>query len=112
LIQLIVQAVLQQAPRPVQEEGDYFNPPKTVATHISIPISNQQIRVISDIDDTIKISEVLSGVKKIFNNVFVRGLDELIVPGMNTFYQRLHKSGVRFHYVVCIDKYHFQGHAD
>ncbi len=82
MIQLIVQAVLQQAPRPVQEEGDYFNPPKTVATHISIPISNQQIRVISDIDDTIKISEVLSGVKKIFNNVFVRGLDELIVPGI------------------------------
>lgn len=56
--------------------------------------------MISDIDDTIKVSDVTSGVKRIFHNVFVRALEELIVPGMNVFYQRLHDAGVRFHYVV------------
>jgi len=66
-----------------------------------MPVSNQQIRVISDIDDTVKVSEVLAGVKTIFYNVFVRALEELIAPGMNILYQRLHDRGVRFHYVVC-----------
>lgn len=56
--------------------------------------------MISDIDDTVKVADVSSGIKKIFNNVFVKGLEELIVPGMGTFYQRLYRKGVRFHYVV------------
>jgi hypothetical protein len=48
----------------------------------------------------VKVSEVIAGVKKVFNNVFVRALEELVAPGMNTFYQKLHNKGVRFHYVV------------
>ena len=71
-----------------------------ITTHIAIPISNQQIRVISDIDDTVKVADVLSGVKKIFHNVFVTALEDLIVPGMDKWYQRLYARGVRFHYVV------------
>lgn len=64
--------------------------------------------MISDIDDTIKVSDVTAGVKRIFHNVFVRALEELIVPGMNTFYQKLHDDGVRFHYVVCMNDNHIQ----
>jgi phosphatidate phosphatase APP1 len=82
------------------EQQEYVSNRKPIATHISIPVSNQQIRVISDIDDTVKVSEVIAGVKTVFNNVFVRALEELVAPGMNTFYQRLHDKGVRFHYVV------------
>jgi hypothetical protein len=98
-----VQAELKPLPEPIGllESQEYFGNPKTIATHISIPVSNQQIRVISDIDDTVKVADVLAGVKKIFNNVFVRALEELIAPGMDTFYQNLHEKGVRFHYVVC-----------
>ncbi|KAG8834561.1 hypothetical protein FRC17_008395 [Serendipita sp. 399] len=98
--ELIVKAELKPPPlvatAPIEGEQP---PPKSISTHITIPISNRQIRVISDIDDTIKVADVLSGVKKIFNNVFVKGLEELIVPGMNIFYQRLYARGVRFHYV-------------
>lgn len=99
---LIVQAELKPPPMPApssQQDEGYFTPPKMITTHIAIPISNQQIRVISDIDDTIKIADVLSGVKKIFHNVFVTALEDLIVPGMNKFYQKLYARGVRFHYV-------------
>ncbi|QRV73916.1 phosphatidate phosphatase APP1 [Ceratobasidium sp. AG-Ba] len=62
-------------------------------------LSAARVRVISDIDDTIKISEVLMGVRAIFHNVFVRHLDELVVPGMSEFYSKLSERGVRFHYV-------------
>lgn len=37
------------------------------------------VRLISDIDDTIKWTEVLGGTRKIFRNVFVREVDEIIV---------------------------------
>ncbi|KIM20202.1 hypothetical protein M408DRAFT_334076, partial [Serendipita vermifera MAFF 305830] len=98
---LIIQAELKPQPQPINllESSEYFDTPKTIATHISVPISNHRVRVISDIDDTVKTADVLSGVKKIFNNVFVKGLEELVVPGMSTFYQKLHDRGVRFHYV-------------
>lgn len=58
------------------------------------------VRVISDIDDTIKISGILHGVRAVFRNVFVRPLEELGVPGMPEWYQRMKERGVRFHYVV------------
>ncbi|KAG8788635.1 hypothetical protein FRC15_003159 [Serendipita sp. 397] len=95
---LIIQAELAPPLLPVPVEGERVIP-KSISSHITIPISNRQVRVISDIDDTIKVADVLSGVKKIFNNVFVKGLEELIVPGMNVFYQKLYARGVRFHYV-------------
>ncbi|KAL8281154.1 hypothetical protein RQP46_006512 [Phenoliferia psychrophenolica] len=57
------------------------------------------VRVISDIDDTIKWTEVLGGSKNIFRNVFVRELDEIRVPGMAKWYQAMEKLGVHFHYV-------------
>jgi hypothetical protein len=40
------------------------------------------VRVISDVDDTIKWTEVLKGTKTIFRNVFCREPSEIRVPGM------------------------------
>ncbi|KAG9099883.1 hypothetical protein FS749_000141 [Ceratobasidium sp. UAMH 11750] len=64
-----------------------------------VRLSCARVRVISDIDDTVKISEVLMGVRAIFHNVFVRHLDELVVPGMPELYAKLAARGVGFHYV-------------
>ena len=44
------------------------------------------VRVVSDVDDTIKWTEVLKGTKTIFRNVFVRELHEIRVPGMASWY--------------------------
>ncbi|KAG8942243.1 hypothetical protein FRC03_003495 [Tulasnella sp. 419] len=67
---------------------------------IDIPITSAAVRLISDIDDTVKVAEVLKGVKTIFQNVFVKSLEELVIPGMGEWYTSLSQKGVRFHYVV------------
>lgn len=74
---------------------------KPVASDDSETVSSQDggLRVISDIDDTIKHSEVLGGTKKLFRNVFVRELKEVQVPGMRDWYQLMKKEGASFHYV-------------
>ncbi|GAA5992316.1 hypothetical protein JCM11641_005605 [Rhodosporidiobolus odoratus] len=60
------------------------------------------VRVVSDVDDTIKWTEVVKGTKTIFRNCFVRELHEIRVPGMSTLYRTLHSlpsNSVHFHYV-------------
>lgn len=81
------------------------------------------VRVISDIDDTVKVScgnipssfpehgsnsfldrfrkhtQVTSGTKTIFRNVFCRELDEIAVPGMADWYQGMVEEGATIHYV-------------
>jgi hypothetical protein len=47
---------------------------------IYLPLSDANIRVISDIDDTVKISNILSGARTVFHHVFVKDLKELVVP--------------------------------
>jgi phosphatidate phosphatase APP1 len=45
-------------------------------------------------------TQVLSGTRTIFRNVFVRELDEIRVPGMVDWYQSMSREGMRsFHYV-------------
>ncbi|KAH0582395.1 hypothetical protein H2248_010339 [Termitomyces sp. 'cryptogamus'] len=72
-----------------------FSPIKT----LRIPISHSPIRVISDIDDTVKLSNILCGARTVFQNVFVRDLKENIIPGMGEWYTSMWSQGVRFHYV-------------
>jgi len=74
--------------------------PVSVPTKEKIALTHAPIRVISDIDDTVKKSDVLGGTRAIFHNVFVRELDELILPGVGEWYTSMWKRGVRFHYVV------------
>lgn len=61
--------------------------------------------LISDIDDTIKFSNILSGARSVFFNVFVKELHEALIPGMPEWYNALWTRGVRFHYVVCPHNY-------
>ncbi|KDN47043.1 hypothetical protein RSAG8_03820, partial [Rhizoctonia solani AG-8 WAC10335] len=70
-----------------------------VGAETELPLTAARVRLISDVDDTVKISEVLMGVRAIFHNVFVRHLDELVVPGMPELYSMLESRGVKFHYV-------------
>lgn len=75
-------------------------PPPTA--QIDLDLTDARVRLISDIDDTIKVSNILHGVRAVFRNVFVRHLDELACPGMPEFYSSLASQGVKFHYVVSI----------
>ncbi|KAF9008927.1 hypothetical protein BDQ17DRAFT_1422116 [Cyathus striatus] len=59
--------------------------PTTIAS-LRIPITHSPIRVISDIDDTIKRSDVLSGARAVFHAVFVKELKDAVVPGMGEWY--------------------------
>ena len=65
-----------------------------------VPLTYSPLRLISDIDDTVKYSGVVTGARAIFYNVFVREFDETIIPGMSEWYNQMWQRGVRFHYVV------------
>ena len=73
----------------------------TARSVIPVPLSYTKVRLISDIDDTIKFSNILGGVRTVFRNVFVKHLEELVVKGMGDWYTTMWSKGVRFHYVVC-----------
>ena len=71
------------------------------------------VRVISDIDDTIKHTQVLKGIRTVFRNVFTLPFDRIAVPvslllttrlnnirqGMSEWYQAMSEQGVGIHYV-------------
>ncbi|KAF9266708.1 hypothetical protein L218DRAFT_921296 [Marasmius fiardii PR-910] len=77
-----------------------FTPlPPTATSSICVPLTHSSIRVISDIDDTVKHSDILGGARSVFRNVFVNELEDLIIPGMGDWYTDMWKKGVRFHYV-------------
>jgi hypothetical protein len=87
-------AVRNATPRPPR------NTAPTASTHLVIPVTYTPVRLLSDIDDTVKMSGVLSGARAVFHNVFVKDLSENIIPGMGDWYTDLWQRGVRFHYVV------------
>jgi len=93
----------KQPERPLQQQQ---RPQQVVVPAVPqtmlIPITHSPIRVISDIDDTVKLSNILGGARGIFQNVFVKDLQENIIPGMGEFYTKLWEKGVRFHYVVSL----------
>lgn len=72
----------------------------TTTASIPIPLSHSSIRVISDIDDTVKLSGILNGARAVFHNVFVKDLRDSVIRGMGDWYTNMWKRGVRFHYVV------------
>ncbi|MFA6093484.1 MAG: App1 family protein [Elusimicrobiota bacterium] len=61
-----------------------------------LPVDNSGISVLSDIDDTIKISQVADK-KALLRNTFLRKY--AAVPGMSEVFQRLKRHGAVFHYV-------------
>ena len=79
------------------------NPSSVPLTSLTrIPITHSPIRVISDVDDTIKLSGILLGARTVFHNVFVKDLTDNVIPGMGEWYASMWKNGVRFHYVVSL----------
>ncbi|KAG6003503.1 hypothetical protein E4U21_001994 [Claviceps maximensis] len=56
------------------------------------------ISLISDIDDTVKRSNIASGAREIFRNTFVRELDDLCIDGVREWYTDMHQMGVSMHY--------------
>ncbi|KAI1362224.1 hypothetical protein F5Y08DRAFT_312739 [Xylaria arbuscula] len=61
-------------------------------------IEPRGVSLISDIDDTIKRSNIALGAKEIFRNTFVRELKDLTIDGVKDWYNTLHDMGVRVHY--------------
>ncbi|KAI8332821.1 hypothetical protein BC941DRAFT_435419 [Chlamydoabsidia padenii] len=55
------------------------------------------ISIISDIDDTIKVTDILDGRDEILQNTFFRKAKE--IPGMSNVYQSWSIEGAKFHYV-------------
>ena len=97
--ELFICAELVPAPNPNQFIP-FNNAEYTSRTIVSVNLNHSQIRLISDIDDTIKLSDIMGGARKVFQNVFVRGLEDLVIQGMGDWYTRMWTQGVRFHYVV------------
>lgn len=79
-------------------------PSSTSLTHTTLPITHSPIRVISDVDDTVKMSGITEGARAVFHNVFVKELKDGIIPGMGEWYTNMWERGVRFHYVVSPSK--------
>lgn len=78
-----------------------LTPPVPIAvTRERVPLTHCPIRVISDIDDTVKLSGINCGTRAVFHNVFVKDLEENLIPGMGEWYTEMWRRGVRFHYVV------------
>lgn len=85
-----------QSPRRTQQISEE----EAHTTKVKISITHSPIRVISDIDDTVKQAGVPSGARAVFQNVFVKELSDSIVDGMSGWYNGMWDYGVRFHYVV------------
>jgi phosphatidate phosphatase APP1 len=57
------------------------------------------VSLISDFDDTVKHTSILSGARELFRNTFVRNLGDLYVEGVQEWYSSLINLGVQIHYV-------------
>lgn len=85
-------------PRPVLPPPHLMRPVAKASERV--PLTYSPIRVISDIDDTVKHSGIHCGARAVFHNVFVKDLEESLIPGMGEWYTEMWRRGVRFHYVV------------
>lgn len=57
------------------------------------------VSLISDIDDTIKHSNISGGAREIFRNAFIRDLGDMTIDGVREWYNTMHDMGVKIHYV-------------
>jgi len=60
-------------------------------------IETDGVSIISDIDDTIKDTNILRGVKKVLSNTFLQPFKD--VPGMADIYRKFYEGGASIHYV-------------
>lgn len=63
-------------------------------------VSTHGFSVISDVDDTVRVTGVLGDKIDIFRNIFARPYADCVVPGVSSWIQQLHtKFGCSIHYV-------------
>ena len=62
-------------------------------------IPERGVSLISDIDDTVKHTSILSGARELFRNTFVRDLGSMSIEGVREWYSELTNMGVQIHYV-------------
>lgn len=95
-------------------DAGHFNlraPLEFIPTHVRVLANEslsaiQEVRIteprgislISDVDDTIKRSNISGGTKEIFRNTFVHNLRDLTVDGVKEWYNSMHELGVSIHY--------------
>ena len=96
--QLYVEAELIPPDMLASDSSSMYEP--IARSLLIVPVTQSRVRLISDIDDTIKMSNILGGARTIFRNVFVKHLEELVIRGMGNWYTGMWSRGVRFHYVV------------
>ncbi|KAJ7495911.1 hypothetical protein B0H11DRAFT_2001197 [Mycena galericulata] len=95
--ELLVTAALFAAPSGSVSQLLPASPVETKTLHVTL--TSSPMRVISDIDDTVKLANVLNGARAIFYNVFVKEFKDIVIPGMGEWYTGMWRRGVRFHYV-------------
>lgn len=66
--------------------------------HIDV-LGDAGVSVISDMDDTIKHTGIVAGMREAFRNAFVRNLDKLEIPGVREWYKAMDERGCPIHYV-------------
>ncbi|KAL2200863.1 hypothetical protein P885DRAFT_65177 [Corynascus similis CBS 632.67] len=72
---------------------------ENISTTRPIEITGHKgISLISDVDDTIKHSNISMGAREIFRNALVRDLADLTVDGVKEWYNTMHDMGVQLHY--------------
>ena len=116
---LLVVAQLVPSSR-IHKLNTILHPPSFSIPLISSPltalirtsITHSPIRVISDIDDTVKRTGVISGVRTVLSNVFANDFKDNIISGMAEWYTRMFSRGVRFHYVVSTLSYACRSRTD
>jgi phosphatidate phosphatase APP1 len=72
---------------------------ESISTTKPVEITGSKgVSLISDIDDTIKHSNISMGAREIFRNALVRDLADLTVDGVREWYHTMHDMGVKMHY--------------
>ncbi|KAJ7346955.1 hypothetical protein DFH08DRAFT_780713 [Mycena albidolilacea] len=95
--ELLVTAALLPAFSPSSVSAPQQPAVETKTLHITL--THSPVRVVSDIDDTVKLANVLHGARAVFHNVFVKEFKEIVIPGMGEWYTGMWRRRVRFHYV-------------
>lgn len=72
---------------------------ESISTTKPVEITGSKgVSLISDVDDTIKHSNISMGAREIFRNALVRDLADLTVDGVKEWYHTMHDMGVKMHY--------------
>ncbi len=81
------------------EATSVFNPEVFQVLDIKM-VPTEGISVISDVDDTIRVTGVLGNKIDIFRNIFSQPYSECVIPGVAEWYREMHdRFGCVFHYV-------------